>query len=103
MLISVNLTERLRQCKRQNHSFMKVERGTISIHFVQNALRCVQERRMDVDDFLQRAGIPCTICMSPWRGSPQINLARFGWTSPSDWMTSFLAWTGTPCGPAATP
>lgn len=58
MLISVNLTERLRQCKRQNHSFMKVERGTISIHFVQNALRCVQERRMDVDGFLQRAGIP---------------------------------------------
>ncbi|MDE2593969.1 MAG: AraC family transcriptional regulator [Burkholderiales bacterium] len=37
---------------------MKVERGTISIHFVQNALRCVQERRMDVDGFLQRAGIP---------------------------------------------
>lgn len=37
---------------------MKVERGTISIHFVQNALRCVQARRMDVDGFLQRAGIP---------------------------------------------
>lgn len=37
---------------------MKLERGTISIHFVQHALQCVQARGMDVDGFLTRAGIP---------------------------------------------
>ena len=37
---------------------MKVERGTISIHFVQSALRFVQQRGLDVPGYLQRANIP---------------------------------------------
>ena len=44
---------------------MKPERGTISIHFVQEALRCVRERGLGVDGFLQRAGIPAVFVDEP--------------------------------------
>lgn len=54
---------------------MKPERGTISIHFVQEALRCVQDRGLAVDAFLQRAGIPAAFVDEPLA---RVSPAQFG-------------------------
>lgn len=54
---------------------MKPERGTISIHFVQEALRCVRERGLSVDGFLQRAGIPAAFVVEPLA---RVSPAQFG-------------------------
>lgn len=54
---------------------MKPERGTISIHFVQEALCCVQGRGLAVDGFLQRAGIPAAFVSEPLS---RVSPAQFG-------------------------
>ncbi len=54
---------------------MKPERGTISIHFVQEALRCVRERGLGGDGFLQRAGIPAAFVDEPLA---RVSPAQFG-------------------------
>jgi AraC-like DNA-binding protein len=54
---------------------MKPERGTISIHFVQEALRCVQARGLQLEDFLQRAGIPAAFVAEPLS---RVSPAQFG-------------------------
>ncbi|RTL28512.1 MAG: AraC family transcriptional regulator [Burkholderiales bacterium] len=54
---------------------MKSERGTISIHFVQEALRCVAARGLSVEGFLQRAGIPPAFIHEPLA---RVSPAQFG-------------------------
>ena len=51
---------------------MKAERGTIAIHFVQEAVRCLAPRGLDAAEFLARAGIPPAFLNEPLaRVSPQ--------------------------------
>jgi AraC-like DNA-binding protein len=51
---------------------MKPERGTIAIHFVQEAVRGLAPRGLDAADFLARAGIPPAFLSEPLaRVSPQ--------------------------------
>lgn len=51
---------------------MKPERGTISIHFVQEAVSCLEPRGFSVDAFLARAGIPPAFIAEPLaRVSPE--------------------------------
>lgn len=51
---------------------MKPERGTISIHFVQEAVSCLAPRGLSVDGFLEKAGIPASFLSEPLaRVSPE--------------------------------
>ena len=54
---------------------MRPERGTIAIHFVQEALRCVQARGLAPEGFLQQAGIPLAFVDEPLA---RVSPAQFG-------------------------
>lgn len=51
------------------------EKGTISIHIVIEALVCIQDRGLDVDDLLQRAGISPQLLQSP---HARVSASNFG-------------------------
>lgn len=54
---------------------MRAERGTIAIHFVQEAVQCLRARGLAVEPFLARAGIPPEFLAQPLT---RVSPAQFG-------------------------
>lgn len=54
---------------------MRAERGTIAIHFVQEAVQCLRARGLAVEPFLTRAGIPPEFLAQPLT---RVSPAQFG-------------------------
>ena len=80
-----------------------MNKGTISVRFVTDALFAAQQRGLDVAAILAQVGLPPELLDIPQARVSPSNTAPSGMPWPPPWTTSSSAWIPTPCAAAALP